>query len=148
MIGQIPLLDNALVRAGWPQQEIDDIDDKEMFIGVERLLGGQITYMTMQECQSSFNEQLCSGRFDNLEHDLEQIACVWSASLQIRPNAIQDVIKRANLALRLKTTPGAFPSEVQEDTVLIPGVDFECFCRSWWSRGWCLCDRYKENTKE
>jgi hypothetical protein len=144
IIGQIPLLDNALVRAGWSQQEIDAIHDTEIFIGVERLLGGQIIYMTKQECQSRFKEQLCSGRFDRLEDNLYEISCEWAASLQIYWYNIQCVIKSANLALRLKTTPGAFPSEIQEDTVLVPGVDFECFCGPWRPQQlWCVCDRYK-----
>lgn len=117
---------DILAQAGWSQNTINDMRDKELYTGIPELLDGQVEYQTQGSLRKKFMLDLIDEKFLNVSPD--DMFCVsFQHSLNIGTDhpLLERVIRQANSSLMQKLTPGSWNDD--GEVRLVPGVDFNPF---------------------
>jgi hypothetical protein len=110
-------LREAFAQAGWTKEQVNEIFEEEMYLGVSDLLDGTLQYLTREQCRKDFLRDLIDGKIDDLVP--HEVALHVGAD----GNDIEALLTEAKQAIALKSTPGSWDDH--EEICLVPGVDFE-----------------------
>jgi hypothetical protein len=117
-------LRGALEQAGWSQNKIAAHFQQDIFGGLPELFGGVTDYKTQQECREEFARSLIRGHFlHHSETSIEEVDNEAVMSMGIAFGEISRVVKDANAAFKMKSTPGSWKESGA--IRILPGIDFD-----------------------
>lgn len=109
-------LRESFTQAGWTKEQVEEIFEEEMYLGIPHLLDGRLQYLSQEQCWREFLLCLIEGKLDDLlphEVALHVGTCKYE---------IQRLMKEVRQAIALKSTPGGWDDH--NEICLDPGVDF------------------------
>ncbi len=123
-LNQASLWREALRRAGWNANQIQDLSDENFYAGVPELLDGTLDYQTRNEQRKQFIETLRRGGFAALDEDeTSRLIALLEFELDLHEHKIYYMIEEVTTLLNQRAIPGGWRDE--EEITLIPGIDFK-----------------------
>ena len=113
------LWQEALENHGWNKTDVEHLLDEEQYLGVPKLLDGELKFRSLSENRQEFLQVIATGGCSESFRDLAENLAIY---IRMPSYDVQSTIEEGYRAFGRKSTPGSW----HEDGVLslVLGVDF------------------------